>query len=193
MEEHMRRNLSTAIVALAAAILSVPSPREAQGAHRGANHFTNLPVVNQDGKTPKFVIKGKIVLSSFAYTNCPDICPLVLGQRGEVTAPPKALPDKPEVTAVQSNPNESSADAVGLCLSMANVTFSRDPSKKRGVISRSFTCTEALARNLKLALDRETKETLEGLVRRYAPGGARAKTIEYACPQTDRCTVGITY
>jgi len=185
-----------AVVALAAVIISVPSPLEAQGAHQGANYFTNLPVVTEDGKTRKFyddVIKGRIVLISFAYTNCPDICPLALGKRDEVTAPPKALPDKLEVATVQSNPDESSANAVGLCMSMANVKFSRDPSKKHGVISRTFTCTGDLARNLKLALNRETKETLEGLVRKYAPGGARAKAIEYACPATDRCTVGVKY
>ncbi len=45
----------------------------------GANYFPNLPVVTQDGKTLRFyddVIKGKLVVVSFIYTNCQDICPL---------------------------------------------------------------------------------------------------------------------
>jgi hypothetical protein len=117
---------------------------------------------------------------------------IVFGKRGEVVTPPKAPTDKPEVATVQTNTDESSASAVGLCISMGNVGLSREPSTKR-VISRTFTCRGDLARNLKLALDRETKETLERLVRRYAPGGERVKTIEYECPETDRCIVTVKY
>jgi hypothetical protein len=113
---------------------------------------------------------------------------VVLSKRGDTVNPPKAPTDKPEVASVQSNTDES----VSLCISMGNVRLTREPSKKR-VISRTFTCRGDLARNLKLALDRETKETLEGLGHRYAPGGARAKTIEYECPETDRCIVTVKY
>jgi hypothetical protein len=114
---------------------------------------------------------------------------VVLGKRGEATVPPKA---PPEVASVQSKPDESSGNAVGLCMSMGNVKLSREPSKKR-VMSRTYTCTGDLARNLKLALERETKETLEGLGRRYAPGGARAKTTEYECSEIDICVVSVNY
>ena len=117
---------------------------------------------------------------------------VVLGKRGDVVVPPKAPTDKPEVASAQPKTDESYASAVGLCMSMGNIKLGREPSKKR-VISRTYTCTGDLAKNLKLALDRETKETLEGLVRRYAPGGARVKTIEYECPETERCTVMVKY
>jgi hypothetical protein len=121
---------------------------------------------------------------------------IVFGRRGEVVTPPKAPTDKPVVTVQtntdESNTDKSSASAVGLCISMGNVGLSREPSTKR-VISRTFTCRGDLARNLKLALDRETKETLERFVRRYAPGGERVKTIEYECPETDRCIVTVKY
>lgn len=42
-------------------------------------YFPNLPVVNQDGETLNFyddLIRDKIVLVNFIYTNCPDICGL---------------------------------------------------------------------------------------------------------------------
>ena len=45
----------------------------------GANYFPDVPVVDQNGHTMKFyddVIKGKIVVISFIYTSCQDICPL---------------------------------------------------------------------------------------------------------------------
>ena len=117
---------------------------------------------------------------------------VVFGTRGKVVNPPKAPTDKPEVETVQSNIDESSDSAVVLCMSMGKATLSREPSKNR-VISRTFTCIGDRARNLKLAVDRETKETLEALARRHAPGGARAKTIEYDCPETDKCTVIVKY
>jgi hypothetical protein len=117
---------------------------------------------------------------------------VVFGKRGKVVGPPKAPADKPEVESVQSNTDETSAISIALCMSMGKATLSREPSKN-SVISRTYTCTGDRARNLKLALDRETRATLEALGRRHAPGGARAKTIEYDCPETDTCMVIVKY
>ena len=116
---------------------------------------------------------------------------VVLSERGEAANTPKAPADKPEVARVQSSIDES-AEAVGLCISRGKGKLSRDPSTRRA-ISRTYTCTGDFARNLKLVLNRETKERLEGLGHRYAPGGKRAKTIEYECPETDRCIVTVKY
>jgi len=83
----MRQTLLAAIAVLAAATVSVPSRLEAQGGRWNADYLPNLPVVTQDGKTLKFyddVIKGKIVLISFIYTNCPDICPLTTARLTQV-------------------------------------------------------------------------------------------------------------
>lgn len=60
------------LAATTAALADVNSPW-------GADYFTNLPVVTQDGKTLRFyddVLKNKLVVVSFIYTSCPDICPL---------------------------------------------------------------------------------------------------------------------
>src|SRR5262245_52050182 len=84
---HMRQTFLAAIALPAAASVVAPSSLNAQSQHRGADYFPNLPVVTQDGKTLKFyddVIKDKIVLISFIYTNCPDICPLTTARIAQV-------------------------------------------------------------------------------------------------------------
>jgi cytochrome oxidase Cu insertion factor (SCO1/SenC/PrrC family) len=75
----MRRLVLAATAALAAAAVAAPAPAEAQSRRWGDGYFPNLPVVTQDGKTLRFyddVLKGKIVVVNFMYTNCPDICGL---------------------------------------------------------------------------------------------------------------------
>ena len=45
------------------------------------NYFTDTPLLTQDGRQVRFysdVLKGKVVLISFVYTNCTDICPLLM-------------------------------------------------------------------------------------------------------------------
>jgi len=83
----MRQTLLAAMAVLAAATVSGPCPLEAQSGRWNADYLPNLPVVTQDGKMLKFyddVIKGKIVLISFIYTNCPDICPLTTARLTQV-------------------------------------------------------------------------------------------------------------
>jgi protein SCO1/2 len=44
-------------------------------------YFTDLPLLTQDGKEVHFytdMLKGKVVLVSFIYTNCTDICPILM-------------------------------------------------------------------------------------------------------------------
>lgn len=44
------------------------------------NYFTDLPVLSQDGKQMRFytdVLKDKVVLINFVFTNCKDACPLI--------------------------------------------------------------------------------------------------------------------
>jgi protein SCO1/2 len=83
----MRRSLMAGLAALAAATVAAPAAPDAQSNRWGADYFPNLPVVTQDGKTLNFyddVIKGKIVVVSFIYTNCPDICPLTTARISQV-------------------------------------------------------------------------------------------------------------
>src|SRR5215813_6870069 len=52
----------------------------------GKDYVPNVPVVTQDGRTLNFyddLVKGKIVVLSFIYTSCKDICPLATARLGE--------------------------------------------------------------------------------------------------------------
>ena len=47
---------------------------------RARSYFTNLELVNQDGKTVRFfddVLKDKVVIINFIFTNCEGACPLM--------------------------------------------------------------------------------------------------------------------
>jgi protein SCO1 len=82
----MLRRLAATVALLAALTVALPATLAAQGRY-GQNYFPNLPVVTQDGKELRFyddLIKGKIVVISFIYTSCPDICPLTTARLAQV-------------------------------------------------------------------------------------------------------------
>src|SRR5262247_4098865 len=83
----MQRHLLAALAAAAALMTAVPSLLQAQGRPWGENYFPNLSVVTHEGKTVRFyddLIKGKMVIVSFIYTSCPDICPLSTARMAQV-------------------------------------------------------------------------------------------------------------
>jgi cytochrome oxidase Cu insertion factor (SCO1/SenC/PrrC family) len=47
---------------------------------RARDYFTNLELINQDGETVRFfddVLKDKVVVINFIFTNCEGACPLI--------------------------------------------------------------------------------------------------------------------
>jgi len=59
-------------------LLSLATPSASAGP-RGAEYFTNAPLLNQDGETLRFydeVLKGKVVAINFMFTSCGASCPL---------------------------------------------------------------------------------------------------------------------
>src|SRR5262245_56195201 len=78
----MRLAVLGVLVLVAVASAAVP----ARAARWGKEYVPNVPVVTQDGNTLKFyddLIKDKIVVLSFIYTSCKDICPLATARLGE--------------------------------------------------------------------------------------------------------------
>jgi protein SCO1 len=79
----MRRLFLAGIAGLAAVLLG---PWQAHAGRWGKDYVPNVPVVTQDGRTLNFyddLIKDKIVVLSFIYTSCKDICPLATARLGE--------------------------------------------------------------------------------------------------------------
>jgi protein SCO1 len=75
----MRTLRLMAAVAVAATAIWASSDGSAQNRPWGESYIPNLTVTTQRGKPVKFyddLVKGKIVIISFIYTSCTDICPL---------------------------------------------------------------------------------------------------------------------
>jgi cytochrome oxidase Cu insertion factor (SCO1/SenC/PrrC family) len=54
---------------------------------KARQYFTDLPLLTQEGKSVRFytdVLKDRVVLINFVYTNCKDSCPLVTQQLTQV-------------------------------------------------------------------------------------------------------------
>jgi protein SCO1/2 len=75
------------ILALACALLSVLGAGAAQSARWGSDYLPNVTVLDHDGRPLRFyddLIKGRIVVISFIYTSCSNICPLTTARLAEV-------------------------------------------------------------------------------------------------------------
>jgi len=78
MNNSARRMLTTvmASVLLLGSPLAFAEDEEA----RAREYFTNLELINQDGETVRFfddVLKDKVVVINFIFTNCKGACPLI--------------------------------------------------------------------------------------------------------------------
>lgn len=71
---HMANRARLLAAGLLALIVALPAHA---GPKRDASYFTNLPLVTQDGTTVRLyddLIKDKIVVFNFIYTDCNDLC-----------------------------------------------------------------------------------------------------------------------
>jgi len=76
-----------AVLLLATLLQASSTAANAQSNPRGEGFFPNLPVVTQTGETVRFyddLLKGKIVVVSFIYTKCTEICPLNTARKAQV-------------------------------------------------------------------------------------------------------------
>jgi len=72
--------LAVALLALATVTLAQQSASVQSEEERARDYFTNLELINQDGETVRFyddVLKDKVVVINFIFTNCEGACPLM--------------------------------------------------------------------------------------------------------------------
>ena len=72
--------LAAAPSAFAESADSATAPTAEQEEERARSYFTNLELINQDGETVRFfddVLKNRVVVISFIFTNCEGACPLI--------------------------------------------------------------------------------------------------------------------
>jgi protein SCO1/2 len=87
MEWQMLRNVLAGLCGLLGVTISAAGAPGVANNPWGASYFPDVAVVTQDGKTLRFyddLIKGKIVVVSFVYTNCSDLCPIMTARLAEV-------------------------------------------------------------------------------------------------------------
>ena len=75
----LARQLLSAIMA-SALLLGAPLAFAEDEETRAREYFTNLELINQDGETVRFfddVLKDKVVVINFIFTNCKGACPLI--------------------------------------------------------------------------------------------------------------------
>ena len=84
-----RINMFRAVVLLLSATLvtGIARAESTEQIDRAREYFTNLELVNQDGQSVRFfddVLKDKVVLISFIFTNCEGACPLITHKMTQV-------------------------------------------------------------------------------------------------------------
>ena len=74
-------------LSLAEGTAAAPAADAAAAEEKARNYFTDLEVIDQNGKRLRFysdVLKGRVVLINFIFTNCQDACPLVTHKLNQV-------------------------------------------------------------------------------------------------------------
>jgi protein SCO1/2 len=114
---------------LAEASRQADAAAEAAAEEKARNYFTDLEVVDQNGKRLRFysdVLKGRVVLINFIFTNCPDACPMVthkLMQVRELMVP--AIKDDVWFVSISVDPERDTPQAMKAFLTKQGVDESR--------------------------------------------------------------------
>ena len=78
MDALTRRTLAMALATIILLVASLVFAADEET--RAREYFTNLELINQDGETVRFfddVLKDKVVVINFIFTNCEGACPLI--------------------------------------------------------------------------------------------------------------------
>ncbi|MFF2007802.1 SCO family protein [Streptomyces sp. NPDC058195] len=117
--------------------------------------FTKPDLVLTDTHGKKFDLrertKGKPTLIYFGYTNCPDVCPLIMSNIAIAKkALPKADQDKLQVVFVTTDPERDTPSSLGSWLKAQDPSFIG--------LTGSFPAIQAGARQIGIGIDAPKKE-----------------------------------
>ncbi|MFJ6571337.1 SCO family protein [Streptomyces sp. NPDC091292] len=117
--------------------------------------YTKPDLVLTDTKGEKFDLraatKGKPTLIYFGYTNCPDVCPLTMGNIAQAKKSlPKADQDKLQVVFVTTDPERDTPESLGKWLKAQDPEFIG--------LTGDFSTIQAGARQLAIAIDAPSKD-----------------------------------
>jgi protein SCO1 len=97
----------------------VPDPQkdlQAYTAYQLRHHFLNIELVNQNGKKLRFyddLIKGKIVVIQFMFTNCDRLCPMVTPNLVKVQKElEKQAPNQVHIVSISVDPEHDTPAAL---------------------------------------------------------------------------------
>ncbi|WP_405643820.1 SCO family protein [Streptomyces uncialis] len=131
-------------------ILEVTAEPDAKAATPLDSPFTKPDLVLTDTKGKKFDLraetKGKPTLLYFGYTNCPDVCPLTMGNLAQAKKQlPKEDQDKLQVVLVTTDPKRDTPASLGKWLGAQDPEFIG--------LTGDFATIQAGARQLGIAID----------------------------------------
>ena len=119
MKEFEKRSGSLRLTSLGAILLAIvltgcsSSPVEFQGTElTSASPATPFELTDQFGQTARLSdYEGKVVLLTFLYTNCPDICPVVTSQLRDAHEMLGSVADEVVFVAISVDPERDSVEA----------------------------------------------------------------------------------
>ena len=103
-------------VGLAETAPSTPAHDSAAAEEKARNYFTDLEVVDQNGKRLRFysdVLKDRIVLINFIFTNCQDACPLMTHKLKQVRSlMAESIKDQVWFVSISVDPERDTPEAM---------------------------------------------------------------------------------
>ncbi|MGX2995879.1 SCO family protein [Streptomyces sp. JNUCC 64] len=141
------------------------------------NPFAKPDLVLTDTKGKPFDLraatKGKPTLLYFGYTNCPDVCPLTMGNIAQAKKQlPKADQDALQVILVTSDPERDTPKSLGAWLKAQDPAFTG--------LTGDFDTIQAGARQLGIAID-PPKKNADGKIE-----STHGKQVIAFSPKTDK-------
>lgn len=119
MNRNLRRALLGAVVVATIAALSLfvfrgqPKPGFKSFDLTGADYGKTLALTGHDGKPRTLVdFRGKVVVLTFGFTNCPDVCPTTLAEAAQAVKQLGPAADRVQVLFVTLDPARDTREAL---------------------------------------------------------------------------------